>query len=476
MAERRRRGRAGGRDRRAQPRAALLPARVGRPPRPRHRPARRARRAPRLRRRRGGRRRSVDRRPGADRRRVGPAPSGGSRRPRRVWPRSSPAATPRSPAKSWRCARGSTSTRDGRARPRCRSWSRSTPRSPSCPATRRRPRWPNASRSCAGCATASPRRRAPRSGPNRSATPSGRRPSSRSDGSRPRSGLGRRRCRDRPASSAASTASSSSTTSPFIRTAAWRSNGVRLWVTIAIWPPFDSVVSGSCATGYTSSEEPMHSIRSAPAASASARVSASTGRYSPNSTTSGLERRATVAPGHPVRGPLGRGAHVFQFIPWTTDKTGRMGDRAVHLDQVLRPGPLVQPVDVLGDHRVEQPGPLELDERGVRAVRLLVPERLEALAVEAPEPLRVAAEGVDVGDLHRIDVGPQPGSRRAEIGDSRRHRDPGAGQRHDRVGLADQAREPGRGGLRRAHSPRNRALRFWTNAEIPSRASSEKNT
>ena len=41
------------------------------------------------------------------------------------------------------------------------------------------------------------------------------------------------------------------------------------------------------------------------------------------------------------------------------------------------------------------------------AVGLLVAERGEALAVEAPEAHRVGAEGVDVRDLHRVDVLPQ---------------------------------------------------------------------
>ena len=45
----------------------------------------------------------------------------------------------------------------------------------------------------------------------------------------------------------------------------------------------------------------------------------------------------------------------------------------------------VQLVDVLGDDRVEQAAALELDQRVVRAVRALVAQRLEALAVEAPE-------------------------------------------------------------------------------------------
>ncbi len=59
----------------------------------------------------------------------------------------------------------------------------------------------------------------------------------------------------------------------------------------------------------------MHSIRSAPAASASARVSASTGRYSPNSTTSGLSGRPHSQRGTPSGIPRLPRAHVSQFIP-----------------------------------------------------------------------------------------------------------------------------------------------------------------
>ena len=53
-----------------------------------------------------------------------------------------------------------------------------------------------------------------------------------------------------------------------------------------------------------------------------------------------------------------------------------------------------------------RPRALELDQRPVRAVGLLVLERREAVAVEVPEAVGVAAEGVDVRDLHRVDAAP----------------------------------------------------------------------
>ena len=90
----------------------------------------------------------------------------------------------------------------------------------------------------------------------------------------------------------------------------------------------------------------------------------------------------------------------------------------------------VQPVDVLRDHARDQPAALELGDRAVRAVGLLAVEDREALAVEVPEARRVAPPDVDVGDLHRVDVRPQAGHRRAEVGDAGRHGDAGAGQ-HD---------------------------------------------
>ena len=60
-----------------------------------------------------------------------------------------------------------------------------------------------------------------------------------------------------------------------------------------------SVISGSSATGQTSSEEPMQSIRSAPAASADARFIAASSSSSPNSTTSGLSGRPQSQRGTP---------------------------------------------------------------------------------------------------------------------------------------------------------------------------------
>ena len=119
-----------------------------------------------------------------------------------------------------------------------------------------------------------------------------------------------------------------------------------------------------------------------------------------------------------------------------------MVDRPVDLDELPGAGAAVQPVDVLGDDGVE-------DARAARARPAprarrsgsLSRSALEAVAVEVPEALGVAPEHVDVRDLHRVDVLPQPGAGRAEVGDPGRHRDPRAGQGDDGVGLADELRE-----------------------------------
>src|SRR5262249_50399779 len=77
---------------------------------------------------------------------------------------------------------------------------------------------------------------------------------------------------------------------------------------------------------------------------------------------------------------------------------------------------------------------------------------------------------VDVGDLHRVDLRPEPGLRGAEVGDARRHRDAGAGQRDDRLRAGDELGEalgaPG------CYLPLHRALRLPRKAAIPSLASS----
>ena len=122
---------------------------------------------------------------------------------------------------------------------------------------------------------------------------------------------------------------------------------------------------------------------------------------------------------------------------------------------------------------VEQPAPLELGQRLVRAVGPLVARAREARPVEGPEARRVALEDVDVGDLHRVDVLPQPRPGRAEVGDPGRHRDPRAGQRDRRT--APRGSAPRAARRRRSVAVATSApfgVRLPRKAEMPSLASS----
>ncbi len=257
----------------------------------------------------------MDRRPGADRRRGGAAAApGGSPRPRPDWPRCSPAAT-HELATEELALRARLDLDEGRTREAALqvlvaldAALAELAADPAAPALVDRLEELRGLRDGVAAAARAALGPEPLGDPEREATQFalGRIEAALRARAMALPGIG--------SSSAASTASSSSTTSPPSRTAAWRSNGVRLLVTIAIWPPFDSVVSGSCATGYTSSEEPMHSIRSAPAASASACVTASAGRYSPNSTTSGFSGAPQSHRGTPSGAHWTSAAHVSQFI------------------------------------------------------------------------------------------------------------------------------------------------------------------
>ena len=111
----------------------------------------------------------------------------------------------------------------------------------------------------------------------------------------------------------------------------------------------------------------------------------------------------------------------------------------MHFDDVRAAGTRVQPVDVLRDHRLHQPPPLELGDRVVRRVRLRVAQDVDPFAVEAPHPLGVATERVDRGDLERIDLGPDPRVR-AEVRDAGLGRHPGAREHDARLTLTEELR------------------------------------
>ena len=107
---------------------------------------------------------------------------------------------------------------------------------------------------------------------------------------------------------------------------------------------------------------------SAPASRAScvARAIAASGSSSPNMTTSGLSTRPQL--GHARHGQ--QRDDLGERHDGAAVEAARRADRAVHLDERARAGALVQPVDVLRDHRAHPAALLELGERAVAVVRL----------------------------------------------------------------------------------------------------------
>ena len=209
---------------------------------------------------------------------------------------------------------------------------------------------------------------------------------------------------------------------------------------IATLPPASWVSSGSPATGWTSSEEPMQSSTSARSQSSRARSSVGAGEQLAEQHDVGLQRRAAaLAARHAVAVAAARRAR--------TSSSATRPPQARH--EQLAMLPCTSTSSRVPARRwsmsmfwvitaVEQPALLQRHERAVRAVGLLGAERGEALAVEAPEAHGIAAERVDVRDLHRVDPLPQPGPGRAEVGDARGHRDARAGQRDDRARVAHE--------------------------------------
>ena len=112
----------------------------------------------------------------------------------------------------------------------------------------------------------------------------------------------------------------------------------------------------------------------------------------------------------------------------TAVEAARGADRAVHLDERLGACTLVQPVDVLRDHRAHPAAALELGEREVPVVRLRLRERVEALPVELPDLDGIGEERVDRRVLHRVVLRPEA-RWRAEVRD--------AGLRADACALPD---------------------------------------
>ena len=110
----------------------------------------------------------------------------------------------------------------------------------------------------------------------------------------------------------------------------------------------------------------------------------------------------------------------------------------MHLDDLATPGPRVQRVDVLRHDRLNQSTSLQLGEREMASVRLRRQERVDARAIEAPDALRVAPEGLDRRDFEGIDLGPDTG-RGAEVGNAALGRDARSGEHDARLPLDDES-------------------------------------
>ena len=120
------------------------------------------------------------------------------------------------------------------------------------------------------------------------------------------------------------------------------------------------------------------------------------------------------------------------------------------LDHVLRPGPLVEGVDVLRHDRAHEAPALELGERQVDAVRLGGAEHVEAGRVEAPDLARIALERAERRVLERIELRPDAGGR-AEVRDPALGRRTRAGQDDAGLVVADEGRELVDGRVDRPH-------------------------
>src|SRR5262249_53855075 len=136
-------------------------------------------------------------------------------------------------------------------------------------------------------------------------------------------------------------------------------------------------------------------------------------------------------------------------------------DRAVHLDHLLRTGPLVQPVDVLGHDRLNQATPLELRQREMTGVRLGVGEDAHPQRVELPDLVGVAPERVDGRVLHRVVLRPDSAAG-PEVGNAALGADPRAGQDDARLALAQQLDEL----AHRRRVPRMADFRFRTDVRV----------
>ena len=100
----------------------------------------------------------------------------------------------------------------------------------------------------------------------------------------------------------------------------------------------------------------------------------------------------------------------------------------------------VEPVDVLREHAAHEAQALELRDRDVPLVRPSLPEPGDALGVEVPELLRLAAPRVDVRELLEA-LGAPEALAAAVVGKAALRRDAGPGEDQHVPGVADELGE-----------------------------------
>ena len=184
-------------------------------------------------------------------------------------------------------------------------------------------------------------------------------------------------------------------------------------LTIASAPPAPSVSPGRPATGCTSSDDPTTRSRSASGRELLGALDSRRRQELAEHDDSRLQYLPTLR----ARRQRQRRDRVLHRHAGSAADAFGLAQRAVHLDDVARAGALVQAVDVLRDHRADPASLLELGERAVPVVRLGLAERIEPKRIELPDPRGIAAERLDVRDLHRVVPRPDA-SGRAEVRES----------------------------------------------------------
>ena len=177
-------------------------------------------------------------------------------------------------------------------------------------------------------------------------------------------------------------------------------------------------------------------------------ASAASGSISPNSTTSGFSG-ATHAWHSGAPSPRRAAHHPLERHLAAALEAHALLDRPVHLDQPLAcPRARCSRSMFWVITAADEPAPLQLGERRVGAVRLLVHERGEALRRRSCQKRsgsrrQASMWATSIGST--FSHSPVPG--RAEVRDPRGHRDPGAGEDDGALGVAQQ-RRPSRSAAR----------------------------